>query len=160
MTFPAGTTIDTTNLSTADGDPSLARADLYDLAQAVNAIISSYNQASGVLVLDNQGLVQSTRIPATLAPQGTLSLNPAGRIVSIANVLRLAQINRDDLGTALGTTSPVAGDLCYLVNGDAGNPCVGVYDGSNWRILRFGTTVDNSVAQLTATSSLTVEADA
>lgn len=160
MTFPTGTTIDTTNLSTADGDPSLARADLYDLAVAVNSIISSYNQASGVLVLDGSGLVQSSKMPATIAPSGNLTLNPVGRIVQLNNVLRLAQINRDDLGTATGTASPTAGDLCYLTNGDAGNPCLACYDGSNWRVVRFGMTVNNALATLTASSTLTVEADA
>ena len=51
MAFPTGVVVPTTNLSTAAGDPSLARAELFTGITAVNDIISSANQASGIAML-------------------------------------------------------------------------------------------------------------
>lgn len=159
MTFPTGTTIPTTNLASGSSDPSLARADLYDLVVAVNAIISSYNAAQGVLVLDGSAKVSTGYMPSTIAVTGNIALQPSTGIVSVQNALRLAQIVTADLGTQTGTTSPTAGDLVYLTDGDAGQPCLGCYDGTKWRIVRFGTQVGDVGAEITATATLVAEAD-
>ena len=159
MTFPTGTTIPTTNLASGSSDPSLARADLYDLVVAVNAIIESYNAAQGVLVLDGSAKVSTGYMPSTIAVTGNIALQPSTGIVSVQNALRLAQIVTADLGTQTGTTSPTAGDLVYLTDGDAGQPCLGCYDGTKWRIVRFGTQVGDVGAEITATATMTAEAD-
>lgn len=152
MTFPSGTTISTANLDSADDDPSLARADLYNMAVAVNSIIASENTASGVLVLDGSGQVPTANMPATLAPSGTLTLNPSNNIVNIRDVLRLQQRYVEDNALLVSST---AGDIIYLVDGDGGGPCLGVYDGSNWRVLRFAMTVGDVPAAITVTATLT-----
>lgn len=159
MTFPTGTTIPTTNLASGSSDPSLARADLYDLVVAVNAIIESYNSAQGVLVLNGSAKVATGYLPSTIAVTGDIALQPSTGIVSVQNALRLAQIVTADLGTQTGTTSPTAGDLVYLTDGDAGRPCLGCYDGSAWRIVRLATAVGDVGATLTATAALAAEAD-
>jgi hypothetical protein len=158
MTFPTGTSIATANLDSSDDDPSLARADLYNLVVAVNQLIASANIASGVLVLDGSGKVGVSYLPSTFSQTGTLALQPSAGIVSVNRVLRLSQTYTADLGSATGTTSPTAGDICYLVDGDAGQPCVGIYNGSAWKVLRLMTTVGAVGAALTSSSTLTATA--
>jgi len=160
MTFPTGTTISTANLDSPDDDPSLARVDLYNMAVALNAIIASVNSAQGVLILNGSGKVAATYLPATYSTaSGALTLQPNNGIVNIQKVLRLSQIVTADLGAATGTTAPSAGDICYLTDGDAGSPCLGVYDGTKWRIVRFMTQVGDVGATISATTSFTAAAD-
>lgn len=159
MTFPTGTVISTANVDSGDGDPSLARVDIYNLITAFNQLIASKNLASGVAVLDGSGKVQSSLLPTNYSVTGTVNLIASTGIISINNVLRLTQIYAADLGTETGTASPSAGDCCYLVDGDAGSPCVGVYDGTQWRVVRLMTTVGSVGAAITATTALTAEAD-
>lgn len=158
MTFPTGTSIPTTNLDSADDDPSLARADLLSAVQTLNQLIASANAASGVLVLDGSGKVLVSQLPTSFSQTGTIQLQPSTHIVSISSVLRLAQLFTADLGTVTGTTAPDAGDLIYLVDGDAGQPCLGCYDGTKWRIVRLMTEVGDVGAAISATSSLTATA--
>lgn len=159
MTFPTGTSIPTTHLDSADDDPSLARADLLSAVQTLNQLIASANAASGVLVLDGSGKVLVSQLPTSFSQTGTIQLQPSTHIVSISSVLRLAQLVTADLGTVTGTTSPNAGDLIYLVDGDAGQPCLGCYDGTRWRIVRLMTEVGDVGASISTTSSLTATAD-
>jgi hypothetical protein len=159
MTFPTGTQISTANLDSSDDNPALARVDLYNAVVAVNSIISSENAAYGVLVLDSSGKIAGTYLPATLTPTGTLTLQPSSGTISIRNVLRLYPIVVADLGTFTGTTSPSAGDLCYLTDGDAGRPCIAVYNGTAWKVVRLATTVGAVGAALASVSTLIAEAD-
>jgi hypothetical protein len=158
MTFPTGTQISTANVSSPSSDPSLARQDIYDLITAVNSIIASYNAAQGVLVLDGSAKVSTAYLPAVLTVTGDLSLQPSTGVVSLQNVLRLAQIYTVSLGSVSGTTSPQAGDMCYLVDGDRGNPCLAVYNGTAWKIVRLATTVGSAGAAITARFTLTATA--
>lgn len=160
MTFPTGTVISTTNVASPDSDPSLARADIYELIQAFNQLIASVNAANGVAKLDGNARVSTSLIPSTIVVPGDLDLQPSTGVVNINKVLRLAQIWTADLGGALGTTDNVAGDICYLVDGDAGQPCLGVYTGTKWQIVRLMTEVGDVGAELTLVSTLEVEADA
>lgn len=159
MTFPSGQQINTTNLDSPDDDPSLARVDILALTTAFNQLVASENGALGVLVLDSSGKVNGSYLPGTFNPSGALTLQPSNGVVNIRNVLRLHQINTEDLGSVTGTTTPTAGDMCYLVDGDVGQPCLSVYDGSNWRIVRLATTVGTVGSTLTATSTLSATAD-
>lgn len=158
MTFPVGTTISTTNVDSPAGDPSLARADIYNLIVAVNSLIASYNKAQGVLVLDNNTQVPTAYLPNAIAVTGNIALQPTTGVISLQNVARLAQLFTADLGAVKGTTSPQAGDLIYLVDGDAGKPCLGVYDGGHWRIVRLMTQVGDVGAALTARFTLSATA--
>lgn len=159
MTFPTGTVISTDNVDSPDDDPSLARADIYSLILAVNQLIASVDAANGVLTLDAGGLISTAFIPGTISAAGNQTLSPATGIVSIQNVLRMRQIQFVQLGSLTGTASPTAGDVVYLTDGDVGNPCLGVYNGSQWRTIRLGTQVGPSGAALTSESTLTATAD-
>lgn len=158
MTFPTGTVIDTTNVASVNSDPSLARADIYDLIVAFNALVASVNAASGVAVLNGSGKLAASLLPTTQNVTGTLVLQPSTGLVNIRNVLRLYQIATSDLGTTTGTTSPTAGDLVYLTDGDAGQPCLAVYDGTKWRVVRLMTQAGSVGAALTSSSTLTATA--
>jgi hypothetical protein len=159
MTFPTGTVISTANLDSGDDDPSLARVDLYNMAVAVNAIIASANASQGVLILDGSGKILGNLLPATFFTNaGNITLQPASGVVSLQKVLRLSQIVTADLGTATGTTSPVAGDMAYLTDGDAGQACLAVYDGTKWRVVRLMTQAGDVGAALTSAFTLTATA--
>jgi hypothetical protein len=97
-----------------------------------------------------------SQIPTSLSVNGDLTLNPSTKVVNIRDVLRLQARFVDD-NAAL--TSPIGGDIIYLVDGDAGRPCLSVYDGTNWRVVRFATTVGAVGATLTATSTIVATAD-
>ena len=158
MTFPTGTVISTDNVDSPDDDPSLARADIYNLILAVNQLIASVDAANGVLTLDAGAKIPTGYIPGTISVTGNQTLSPSTGIISIQNVLRMRQITFVQLGSLTGTASPTAGDVVYLTDGDGGRPCIAVYNGTNWRIVRLGTQVGPSAAALTATSTLTATA--
>lgn len=158
MTFPTGTTISTNNLDSPNDNPSLARADLYDLVVAVNQLIASANGNSGVLVLNSSAQVPGANLPSNYTIDGTLTLNPSSAITNMSNVLRLQQLAVADLGVTTGTTAPTAGDVVYLTDGDAGAPCLGIYNGSNWRVVRFAMEVGDTGSTMTATTTLVATA--
>ena len=156
MTFPTGVTISTDNLDSPDDDPSLARADLLSLVQTVNQLIDSENSTNGVLTLDSNGRISTTYLPSTVTVTGNLQLQPSTKIVNVRDVLRLQQRYTAD-NSQLTTSS--AGDMIYLVDGDAGTPCLGVYDGTVWRVVRFMTQVGAVGAALASTFTMAAEAD-
>lgn len=160
MTFPLGQTVSTANVASSDSDPSLAREDLLNLITLFNQLLASANLAQGVMVLGGDGKISSTLLPATLTAAGSLTLAPAAGVINMNRVLRLQQTVTADLGTATGTASPTAGDLIYLVDGDGGGPCLGAYDGANWRVVRLQMRVGDVAAALTSTVTLTATADA
>lgn len=155
MTFPTGTVISTSNVSTADSNPSLARTDIYDLIVAFNQLVASVNTASGVAALNGDGTLSSQYLPTTYATSGDLQLRPTSKIVNVRDVLRMAQRLTADNSLLTGS---LAGDIIYLTDGDAGRPCLGVYDGTNWRVVRLMTQVGDVGAALTATSTLSATA--
>jgi hypothetical protein len=159
MTFPTGTVISTANVDSPDDDPSLARGDIYNLILAVNQLIASVNAANGVLSLDSSAKVATAYLPGTISVTGDQTISPSSGIVNLRNVLRMRQIQFVQLGTIAGTESPTAGDIVFLTDGDAGVPCLSVYDGTNWRTVRLGTVVGPSGAAITSAFTLAAEAD-
>lgn len=142
MAFPTSTVIDTTNLDAGTDNPATARADLYDAVVALNSIIDSENSASGVVTLDASGKLRTAQIPTTVTVTGNLNLQPSTGIVKIANLLRLPAQAVGDLSTDF--PSPQTGDIVALSNGDAGSPCLAMYDGSNWKVIALGATAASS----------------
>lgn len=136
MTFPTGTSINTTNLDSATDDPSLARADLYAAVIALNNIIASADTASGVALLDASGLYASARMPATISASGTQIISPSSGIVNIQDVLRLTALTSSQIS---GLSSPQLGDIVISTNAASGNAAVCFYDGSDWRYMALST---------------------
>ena len=149
MTFPTGTVISTTNVEAADSSPALARADIYNLITAFNQLVASINTAGGVSVLNGDGTISSDYLPANYVKNGTITFFPENKIVNIKDVLRLNQ--RVTADNSLLTSSS-AGDIIYLTDGDAGNPCLAVYNGSAWKVVRLATTVGDVGAAISTTA--------
>jgi hypothetical protein len=157
MTFPVGQQISTTNFAAGTGNPSLARTDLLALIQAVNDIIASANDTSGVLVLTGSGTIPSSAVPAQISlPQGTQVFNPVDRVVNIRDFLRIQVQTTDQIKLF---ASPSEGDIAYSSDGDGGRSCLTVYDGSVWRTIRFATEIGGARADLVSTAALTATAD-
>lgn len=141
MAFPISQ-INTTNLDADTDDPSLARSDLLSAVQSLNTIIAEANAADGVAVLDINAQIASTAIPNTIAPTtGVLTLTPTSGKVKIQDVLRLQILSFDDIQ---GLTNNAEGDVVYCSNGDAGDPCLAVYNGTDWLRLSLGTAISTS----------------
>jgi hypothetical protein len=155
MTFPTSTT-PTTNLDSAADNPSLARADLLQTVQSLNTIITEANGAGGVCVLDGSGQITTNRIPTTIAVTGTQIIQPSTGFVNIRDVLRLTAQPTSDIDLIVGM---VAGDIAYSTDGDAGEACLAVYDGTLWRIVRFMTAIGGVQAAVTSSATLTATAD-
>jgi len=120
--------------------------------------VASVNSASGVAVLNGDGTLSSDYLPANYVKNGTITFFPENKIVNIKDVLRLTQ--RVTADNSLLTSSS-AGDIIYLTDGDAGNPCLAVYNGSAWKVVRLATTVGDVGAAISTTAfTLTATADA
>lgn len=136
MSFPT-VSINETNVSASTADPSLARADIYSAFQALNEIIEGANAASGVLVLDASGKITSTQVPNSLNTSGTLVLAPATGRVEIQDVLALTPLTV----AQANALSSSAGDVAYISNGDGGNACFAVHNGTDWKRIALGSTI-------------------
>jgi len=137
MSFPT-TAVTTTNLDAGTDDPALARVDLLDAVTKLNTIITEANGADGVVTLTSSGKLSATVIPNTMVSTGTLNLAPTNGIVNIQDRLRLTPVS---VTVANALASPVEGDLVYCTNGDAGDPCVAVYNGTAWKKIALGATI-------------------
>ena len=133
MAFPTGVVVPTTNLSTAAGDPSLARAELFTGITAVNDIISSANQASGIAMLSATGLYDGTKLPTTITATNVMA--PSSGRLNLQDIIRLTTITATDL-TAL--TGNALGDIAISSDAAGGNAAICLYDGTNWRYLAMG----------------------
>lgn len=129
MTFPLGTSIPVTNVSSGSSDPSLAREDIYNLIVAVNNLIASADTASGVALLTASAKYDGNKMPVT--NYGTETFAPATGVVNIQDILRLTAIHSADFAAL---TSQV-GDIAISDDAAGGNPALCVYDGTDWRYL-------------------------
>jgi hypothetical protein len=129
MSFPTGTVIDTTNLSSGTADPSLARSDLYNMAVAVNSIIAGADAASGVALLTATNQYDGSKFPTTIAC-GVIA--PSNGRVNIQDVLRLTVFSSTNLNAVTGSQ---LGDIAMSSDAASGNAAVCFYDGSHWRAL-------------------------
>lgn len=140
MSFPS-TQAGTTHLDAGTDDPSQARADLLLTVQNVNTIIAGAGAANGVALLNSSGQVPSNQMPNSIAPtSGVLTLAPTSGVVKIEDVLRLQILTFDTIQALTGTE----GDVVYCADGDSGNPCLAVFDGSNWKRIALGANIATS----------------
>jgi len=133
MAFPTGVVIPTTNLSTASADPSLARADLFTTVTAVNDIISSADQASGIAMLSALGKYDGAKLPSTITATSVIA--PSSGVLNIQDIIRLTTITAIDLTARTGNA---LGDIAISNNAAGGNAAICLYDGTNWRYLAMG----------------------
>ena len=157
MTFPSST-ISTSNLSSGASDPSLARSDLLQLVQAMNEIIEGANLASGVPTLTANAQIRPEQVPSELRLQsGIQIIAPVSGIVNIRNIIRMAPRTVAQL-RALELTAQ-AGDVAYCSDGDNSGPCLALFTGLEWQIIRGMATIGDAPAALTGTATLACTAD-
>jgi hypothetical protein len=154
MAFP-NNQINTSNLDSDARSPSQARIDLFNAVVALNTIIDGANDPNGVCVLSANGSIDGSQIPLTVNPTGTLVLAPSSGVVKIQDVLRLQTQTTEQVKSLTGTV----GDIVYTVDGDGGAPCLAVYDGSAWRVLRFNTDIGDVSAELSASVKIDCDAE-
>lgn len=128
-----------TNLDNDADDPSLARADLEAALTELENVINGRNTANGVAGLD-----ASQKIPAALLPN-TIASDISQNLILAADTGRTAIQDIINLNpktvSELGAVSSVTGDVAYCSNGDAGSPCIAVYNGTNWLRIALGTAI-------------------
>jgi hypothetical protein len=159
MAFPTSQ-INTTNLDSDADSPASARVDLLALTVAVNTMIAEANAANGVALLDGSGTIASTAVPAIQQPFGVMTLDPSSSVVKIEDILRMESKTAAQLLAFATSPGNAAGDVAYCSDGDAGEACLAVYNGTNWRVVRLMTQIGNPSAAFTVTSTLTATADA
>jgi hypothetical protein len=134
MSFPTGSQVSTQHLDSSSDDPSQARAGLLQAVQNLNTIVAGAGSASGVALLDANGRIPGTQVPANIETATNINLVPATRIVKIDAVLRLQPVSVDEL---LAIQNVTAGDCAFVENGDSGAPCLAVFAQSQWNVIPF-----------------------
>jgi LysM repeat protein len=140
MSFPT-LPVNTSNLDSAADDPSLAREDLLTAVTRLNQIIAGANAPSGVPVLNSSGQLNPTTMPSNIQPASTLALIPATGIVSIQSILRLNPLSRDEVVALAGSE---VGDTAMVSDGDSGDLCIAVFDGTDWLRVALGFPISDS----------------
>jgi hypothetical protein len=138
MAWPSSS-VSTTNLDSTADRPADARADLYNAVVAINDIVSMRGVADGVASLNASGHVPDAQIPDTISSDSgnDITFQPSSSRVTIFYLAGL----QPRTVTQLGNISATTGDVSYCSNGDAGNPCLAVYTGSNWKRVAFGANI-------------------
>lgn len=133
MTFPS-TPIPTTNLDSGTKDPSLARADILQMAQTLNAIMSEANTTGGVTLLGSDGKLDGTKMPDTIYSTNEMTLSAGAGIVNISG---LARLDRAPKAAILAMTSMIDGDMMLCTDADGGTLALCIYDEANteWKYL-------------------------
>jgi hypothetical protein len=135
MVWPVDAEANLTNLNSGDGNPSLARIDLYNALVLLNDVIGSANEPAGALVLDNFGKINANMVPSTLT--GSISIEPPEQIVTLKYVLKIVPQTTAQLQAMTGPF--LFGDIAMVSDADAGEPAVCFYDGTNWRKMPLST---------------------
>ena len=145
MGYPTNN-ITTTYLDSPADSVGQARAELYNALLRLSELIDSRNTADGICPLDPNSQVPAANMPTTFT-SGTgvdIIMNPNTERVIINDVAQLGTKTVAELATTLNT----AGSVVYCSNGDAGNPCLAVGDGTTdtagdyiWYRVALGTQV-------------------
>jgi hypothetical protein len=137
MAFPTSQ-VDTTNLDDATDDPNLARVDLLDAVTKLNTIIDEAGDANGICLLDSNGRIQSSQVPAIFSPTTNLTLSPSTNIVNIQDIVRLTAQPKADV-LAISTATLTMGDIAVVSNAGGSLPTIAFYTGSAWKYINTST---------------------
>jgi len=137
--FPSGTSLTTDHLDNATDSPASARTEIKAGVDATQDIIDSYDQADGIAALDSTGKLANTKLPDTLisSTSQNLTLSPDSAVVKINNIIGLEPRTVAQLTALTG----VEGQVAYCSDGDGGNKCLAVYNGTDWLRVTLGTAI-------------------
>ena len=150
MTWGTSSNVVTTNLDSDTDSPLAARPDIKAAFDELINVIDGKDTAGGVCGLDSGGLIVNTKLPNTLVSSGSnnLTLDPGSNKVAIQNILNLQPRT---VAQAEAITNAATGDVIYVSNGDAGSPCLAVYDGNDdtggnpiWKKISLGLQISSS----------------
>jgi len=83
----------------------------------------------------NTGMYSSAADELAFSTNSTQRMKVDNSRVTIIDILNLPQY------TTAGAPSGSTGDVIYVSDGDAGNPCLGIYDGSSFKRVALGATI-------------------
>lgn len=131
--------VTTNHLDSATDDPSQARVELYNALLELQNVINGRNTANGVAGLDAGSKVAGTYLPNTIVSDAStnLTLSPTTGKIVLEDIISLTPQTVAELTARVDS---VDGDVAYCSDGggSAGEPCIAVYDGSNWRQVELG----------------------
>lgn len=76
-----------------------------------------------------------------LSVNGSNAISITSNLVIDASSATSLQLPAYTVSGTSGITSPQAGQLIYVSNGDSGNPCLAVYSGGSWKRVSLGATI-------------------
>ena len=141
MAWP--TNIDNTFTGNASANISDARSELNDNILATNDIIDSRGEPNGIAALNANGKLTTAELPTTYATTANqaLTLNPDNDRVNIQKMVNLTPQSTTEIENF---PNPLNGDVAFCIDGDAGSPCVAVYDGTNWTRISLGAAISTT----------------
>lgn len=140
MGWGTSSNVITTNLDSGTDSPAAARADLKAALDELTNVIDGKNTANGVAGLDGSSKIANSQLPDTLVSSSgnNLTLDPNTDKVLLEHILNL---NPQTVAELDARTDKEAGDVAYASNGDAGSPCLAVYNGTSWLRISLGTAI-------------------
>jgi hypothetical protein len=137
MSWPS--TVTTQHLDSDTDSVLLARTEILATALAVNEIVTGRGTASGVASLDSNGRIPPAQLPGTFSTANTdIVLEPGSNRVAVQSILNLLPQSTAQIAAI---ALPAAGDVVYASDGDAGDPCLAVYNGTAWLRVSLGAAV-------------------
>ena len=139
MAWGNNSNINTDNLDASTDDPSLARVDILNAFYELQAVISGRDSANGVCPLDTNSLVPNNNLPDTLVSStgNNLILAPDTTRVAVQDIINLPPKTVTEIEAVTG----IDGDIMYCSNGDAGSPCLAIYNGTDWLRIALGAAI-------------------
>jgi len=110
------------------------------------------NSAGNVKVNDNLDVTGNLNVDGSLTVDGAVTLGDANTDaitvngpMTCVNGLILTSMNTATANYLAGVLGIIdEGAIAYITDGDGGNKCIAVYDGSNWKRISFGSNISSS----------------
>ena len=137
MAWGDKTQYNTTYLDAGGDSPALARPQLKNAVDELTAVIDGLGTAGGPAKLD----ASSTKVIANSGIQSTgdVIITPiTNGSVNIQNILNL----NPQTVVELNAVTAAPGDVAYCSDGNGSDPCIAVYNGSAWKIVALGSTIN------------------
>ena len=146
MGWGTAVNVTTTHLDNDADDPSQARAEIKSALDELTAVINGRGSASGVASLDASSKILATELPDEINSSSTnnLILAPDTGRVAIEDLINLNSTTTANLEAQHTAGTAIEGDVAYCSDGDAGDECLAVYDGSEWKRIALGTAIATS----------------
>lgn len=140
MAWGTSANVITTNLDSGTDSPSAARANIKAALDELTAVIDGRNSANGVAGLDASQKITASQIPDELNSSTSinLTLDPSTGKVKLEEILNLAPQTVSQLNAR---TDQASGDVAYCTDGNSSQPCIAVYNGTDWKVVALGGTI-------------------